>query len=77
MSGSGCRSGGAFIEKDLTHFPGAVEIGVWRTFRGGAARAAGRPEQALSDGYQSLNLVQFNDVMARCRAVAAAIGKKM
>ena len=35
------------------------------------------PEQALSDGYQSLNLVQFNDVMARCRAVAAAVGKKM
>ena len=35
------------------------------------------PEQALSDGYQSLNFVQFNDVMARCRAVAAAIGKKM
>ena len=35
------------------------------------------PEQALSDGYQSLNLIQFNDVMARCRAVAAAIGKKM
>ena len=35
------------------------------------------PEQALSDGYQSLNLIQFNDVMARCRAVAAAVGKKM
>ena len=35
------------------------------------------PERALSDGYQSLNFVQFNEVMARCRAVAAAIGKKM
>ena len=35
------------------------------------------PEHALSDGYQSLNFIQFNDVMARCRAVAAAIGKKM
>ena len=35
------------------------------------------PERALSDGYQSMNFLQFNDVMARCRAVAAAIGKKL
>jgi 3-deoxy-7-phosphoheptulonate synthase len=35
------------------------------------------PERALSDGYQSLNFQQFADVMARCRKVAEAVGKKM
>ena len=35
------------------------------------------PERALSDGYQSLNFTQFADVMARCRAVAVAIGKTL
>ncbi len=35
------------------------------------------PEKALSDGYQSLNLPQFLDCMARCRAVAAAVGKQL
>ena len=35
------------------------------------------PETALSDGYQSLNFANSSDVMALCRAVAAAIGKKM
>ncbi len=33
------------------------------------------PERALSDGYQSLNFPQFIDVMARCRTLAAALGK--
>jgi 3-deoxy-7-phosphoheptulonate synthase len=33
------------------------------------------PERALSDGYQSLNFPQFLDTMARCRAVATALGK--
>ena len=33
------------------------------------------PERALSDGYQSLNFSQFLDTIARCRAVAAAVGK--
>jgi 3-deoxy-7-phosphoheptulonate synthase len=33
------------------------------------------PERALSDGYQSLNLSQFAETMAKCRAVAAALGK--
>ncbi|MCU0879484.1 MAG: 3-deoxy-7-phosphoheptulonate synthase [Pirellulaceae bacterium] len=33
------------------------------------------PEQAMSDGYQSLNLPQFVETMAKCRAVAAALGR--
>ncbi len=33
------------------------------------------PERAMSDGYQSLNLPQFAETMAKCRAVAAALGK--
>jgi 3-deoxy-7-phosphoheptulonate synthase len=35
------------------------------------------PEQALSDGYQSLNFQQFAATMERCRAIAAAVGKQM
>lgn len=35
------------------------------------------PEQAMSDGYQSLNIPQFENVMSRCRRVAEAIGKQM
>ncbi|MCI0359498.1 MAG: 3-deoxy-7-phosphoheptulonate synthase [Planctomycetaceae bacterium] len=35
------------------------------------------PERALSDGYQSLNLPQFAETMAKCRAVAAALGKSV
>jgi len=35
------------------------------------------PERALSDGYQSLNFPQFLDTLARCRAVAAALGRTM
>lgn len=35
------------------------------------------PEQAVSDGYQSLTFEQFADTMARCRAVANAIGRVM
>lgn len=35
------------------------------------------PERAMSDGYQSLNLPQFVETMARCRAVAAALGKSL
>lgn len=33
------------------------------------------PEQALSDGYQSLNFEQFEATMERCRKVADAVGK--
>ena len=34
------------------------------------------PETALSDGYQSLDLVpQFEELMALCRRVAAAVGR--
>lgn len=35
------------------------------------------PERALSDGYQSLNLLQFAETIAKCRAVAAALGKSL
>jgi 3-deoxy-7-phosphoheptulonate synthase len=35
------------------------------------------PERAMSDGYQSLNLPQFAETMAKCRAVATALGKSL
>ncbi len=35
------------------------------------------PEQAMSDGGQSMNLEQFRDTMTTCRKVAEAIGKKL
>lgn len=35
------------------------------------------PETAMSDGYQSLDFQQFDDCMARCIRVAAAIDKVM
>ncbi len=35
------------------------------------------PEHALSDGYQSLNFKQFQDLMDRCRRVAEAVDKTM
>ncbi len=33
------------------------------------------PEQALSDGYQSLDLEQFAQTMQLCHRVADAVGK--
>ena len=33
------------------------------------------PEEALSDGYQSLNYQQFKETMQRCRTVVEAIGR--
>jgi len=35
------------------------------------------PENALSDGYQSMNFKQFEDTMELCRRVATALGKKL
>lgn len=35
------------------------------------------PEHALSDGYQSLNLPQFEAMMKKCKAVATALGFTM
>ncbi len=35
------------------------------------------PQNAKSDGYQSLNFEQFGETMAMCRKVAAAIGRTM
>lgn len=34
------------------------------------------PENAMSDGYQSLNLEEFSDTMLRCRKIADALGKQ-
>jgi 3-deoxy-7-phosphoheptulonate synthase len=33
------------------------------------------PEKALSDGYQSLDFAQVDEMMIRCRTIATAIGK--
>lgn len=35
------------------------------------------PEQALSDGYQSMTFDQFHETMDQCRRVATALGKTM
>jgi len=35
------------------------------------------PENAMSDGYQSLRFDQFNDTMTKCRKVGEALGKKL
>ncbi len=35
------------------------------------------PENAKSDGYQTLNIAQFQATMDQCRKIAAAIGKTM
>jgi 3-deoxy-7-phosphoheptulonate synthase len=35
------------------------------------------PENAMSDGYQSLDPVQFHQTMAQCRKVAEAVGRTM
>ncbi len=35
------------------------------------------PENALSDGYQTLNFDEFNATMATCRKIAAALGRSM
>jgi 3-deoxy-7-phosphoheptulonate synthase len=35
------------------------------------------PEKALSDGYQSLDFAQFDEMMIRCRTIATAIGKTL
>ena len=35
------------------------------------------PEKALSDGYQSLTLPAFRELMADCRKVARALGREM
>lgn len=34
------------------------------------------PEKAMSDGYQSLDFPQFEEMMQRCRVVANALGKQ-
>ena len=35
------------------------------------------PENALSDGYQSMSLQQFDDMMQHCNRIANALGKQM
>jgi 3-deoxy-7-phosphoheptulonate synthase len=34
------------------------------------------PEKAMSDGYQSLDFKQFDEMMKRCRTIAEALGKQ-
>jgi 3-deoxy-7-phosphoheptulonate synthase len=35
------------------------------------------PEKAMSDGYQSLDFPQFQEMMDRCRVIANALGKSL
>jgi 3-deoxy-7-phosphoheptulonate synthase len=35
------------------------------------------PEKALSDGYQTLDFAQFEELMTLCSRVAEAVGKKL
>jgi len=35
------------------------------------------PEKAMSDGYQSLDFPQFQEMMDRCRVIAKALGKSL
>ena len=35
------------------------------------------PEKSMSDGYQSLTPVAFKELMAECRKIASALGRKM
>ena len=79
------------VLKHLTHLPVIVDpshaTGKWRYVEALAlAAVAGGadgllvevhpdPERALSDGPQSLNLENFNRMMARLRAVAQAVGR--
>ncbi|MEC9004469.1 MAG: 3-deoxy-7-phosphoheptulonate synthase, partial [Planctomycetota bacterium] len=35
------------------------------------------PEEAMSDGYQSLNFEQFEMTMEKCRCIATAMGKQL
>ena len=35
------------------------------------------PEKAMSDGYQSLDFAQFDEMMKRCQTIAMALGKEL
>ena len=35
------------------------------------------PEEAMSDGYQSLTFDQFDETMDKCRRVAGALGREL
>jgi 3-deoxy-7-phosphoheptulonate synthase len=79
--------------KELTHLPIVADpshaIGVRRhvaavTLAAVAAGADGLivethpdPDQAVSDGDQSLTLPQFAELMSRVRAMAEAVGRKI
>ena len=76
-----------------THLPVVVDPshGTGHTYlvpqMGAASVAAGAdgliievhpdPENALSDGYQSLTFKQFGETMQTCRRVADALGRKL
>ncbi len=81
------------VLESLTHLPVVVDpsqaTGRW-TFVGPVARAAvavgadgllvevhPHPDQALSDGAQSLRIDRFRDLMVELRAIAQAIGRRV
>jgi 3-deoxy-7-phosphoheptulonate synthase len=81
------------VLKSLTHLPVIVDpsqaTGRWR-YVGPVARAGvavggdgllievhPRPQEALSDGAQSLRLDRFHDLMIELRAIAGAIGRSV
>jgi 3-deoxy-7-phosphoheptulonate synthase len=35
------------------------------------------PDKAMSDGYQSLNFPQFEEMMRQCRRIAAAMDREL
>ena len=35
------------------------------------------PEKAMSDGYQSLDFAQFDEMMKRCQTIAMALGTEL
>ncbi len=79
--------------KELSHLPVVVDpshgTGKWElvipvSLAGVAAGADGlmvevhpRPEEALSDGAQSLKVARFSEMMTRLRPVAAAVGRRL
>ena len=81
------------VLKSLSHLPVIVDPshGTGHTYlvpeMAAASVAAGAdglllevhpdPENALSDGYQSLTFKQFAETMERCRRVADALGRKI
>src|ERR1043166_5067282 len=69
---------------DPSHGTGKAGLGTRMEVGSVAAGADGlsievhpNPEKAMSDGYQSLTPTAFRELMAECRQIATALGKKM